>query len=193
MILSLSVIAGLLASLVRARVGRRRLTPPDFSFAWLAVAAIILQTATLRWGSDKQVALGLVTSQSLLLVVVWFNRSLPGMSVLGVGLLLNLLVIVLNGGLMPITPEMVGSLGISEWQPGQRLGATKDIVLPVANTRLWVLSDRFFLRLPSYSVAYSIGDVLIAAGAFWLMWSMSSKSASLQASTNGRPYQLQIK
>lgn len=191
MILSLSVIAGLLASLVRARVGRRRLTPPDFSFAWLAVAAIILQTAALRWGSDTQVALGLVTSQSLLLVVVWFNRSRPGMSVLGVGLLLNLLVIILNGGLMPITPEMVGSLGISEWQPGQRLGATKDIVLPVADTRLWVLSDRFFLQLPSYSVAYSIGDVLIAAGAFWLMWSMSSKPHPLLA--KARPYQLQIK
>lgn len=191
MILSLSVIAGLLASLVRARVGRRRLTPPDFSFAWLAVAAIILQTAALRWGSDKQVALGLVTSQSLLLVVVWFNRSRPGMSVLGVGLLLNLLVIILNGGLMPITPEMVGSLGISEWQLGQRLGATKDIVLPVADTRLWVLSDRFFLQLPSYSVAYSIGDVLIAAGAFWLMWSMSSKPHPLLA--KARPYQLQIK
>lgn len=191
MILSLSVIAGLLASLVRARVGRRRLTPPDFSFAWLAIVAIILQTAALRWGNNSQVALGLVVSQGLLLAVIWFNRSRPGMFVLGAGLLLNLLVITLNGGLMPITPEMVGMLGISDWQPGQRLGATKDIVLPAADTRLWILSDRFFLRLPLYSVAYSIGDVLIAAGAFWLMWSMSDKSHPLPA--NARPYQLQIK
>ncbi len=131
--------------------------------------------------SVKAVAVGLVVSQLLLLLFVWANRRLPGFWLLGLGLALNLLVILLNGGLMPIAPETVTYLfpeiPAEKWEPGQRLGTTKDVVLPRELTRLWFLSD--WLVTPKwmpYRMAFSPGDVLIAWGAFWLLWSLGGKN-----------------
>jgi len=127
--------------------------------------------------NSKLAAVALVGSQFALLLFAWANRTQPAFWLLGIGLLLNLVVIVANGGLMPITPETVAHLTKAEpglvWQVGERLGTGKDIVLNAEATRLWFLSDRFLL-LPDglgYQVAYSLGDVVIALGAFWLLFS----------------------
>jgi hypothetical protein len=120
---------------------------------------------------------GLVGTQLLLLVFVWFNRTQPGFWVLGLGLALNMLVIILNGGLMPISPETVAritpGMPAATWEVGQRFSTSKDIVLPAAEIRLGLLSDRFLLPdwVP-YRVAFSLGDVLIGLGAFSLMCSL---------------------
>jgi hypothetical protein len=112
---------------------------------------------------------------------------------LGLGLTLNLLVISLNGGLMPISPEMVGRFELrpDSWEIGSRLGSGKDIVLPIAETRLWILSDRFFLPMPSwaaYPVAFSLGDVLIAIGAFWFAACISAKRVATSPQPSAIPY-----
>jgi hypothetical protein len=191
MILLLALTFGLLASLTRAWVGGRRLTPPDLRLTWLTLVAFVPQwfvfylPATRELLADQLVVVGLVSSQALLLVFVWFNRRQPGFWVLGLGLALNLLVIVLNGGLMPISPEMAARLmpaaPLDPWQVGSRLGVTKDIILPVPETRLWWLSDRFLLSAWSYRVAFSPGDVFIAGGAFWLLWTLGgAKQAAKQ-------------
>ena len=78
---------------------------------------------------------------------------------------------------MNIQPEVVQKLipgaftGL--WAVGARFLMTKDMVLPLASTRLWFLDDR--LIVPSwmnYPSTFSVGDVLIAVGAFWLLWSL---------------------
>lgn len=126
---------------------------------------------------DEWAPILLVGSQIILLVFVWINRKKPGFWMLGAGLALNFLVIVLNGGLMPISPENVRKVypdvPADWWQVGERLGNGKDIVLTPSTTRLWFLSDRFLLPEGlGFQVAFSLGDVLIALGAFWLLWTL---------------------
>lgn len=82
---------------------------------------------------------------------------------------------------MPISPETVQWLlpdaPANSWQIGERLGFGKDIVLEKGDTILWFLSDR--IRTPlgiGYKVAFSLGDVLIALGAFWLFWSIGGRA-----------------
>lgn len=196
MILLLAVIAGLVAGLGRAWLGARRLRPPSLHLAWLVPIAFFPQLLAFRLPAtrdliaDELAAAALVISQVLLLLFVWVNRNRPGFWALGLGLVLNLMVITLNGGLMPISPETVAWLlpdaASGTWQIGARLGTGKDIVLPVAATRLWWLSDRFLL--PAWfpwRLAYSFGDVLIAAGAFWLLWSMGRQPHNARGSHGG--------
>ncbi len=95
------------------------------------------------------------------------------------GLVSNLLVIVLNHGWMPISPETIlrlkPDLPESAIHLQTRLGISKDMIMPVSQTNLVWLSD--LLTLPEwfpYKFAFSIGDVLLSIGAFLLLWSFSS-------------------
>jgi hypothetical protein len=185
MILLLAVVAGLLAGLARARCGKRRLRPPDLRLAWLVPVAFLPQwlafhlPATCGVIKDSLAAATLVSSQALLLVFAWFNRNQPGFWALGIGLASNLVAITLNGGLMPVSPETTAALlpdtQPDTWQVGARLGW--NVILPTADTRLWWLSDH--ILLPAwfpYRKALSVGDVIIAVGAFWLLWALGGKT-----------------
>ena len=186
MILLLAVVAGLFAGALRAWHNGTSLHIPELQWLWLVPIAFLPQWAAFYFGptsvaiSDTVAAVGLVVSQIGLLVFVWVNRRKPGFWALGIGLGLNFVVILLNGGLMPISPETVTRLAPNAspdaWQVGERLGTSKDVVLPVDVTRLRWLSDRFVLPAwTSYPVAFSVGDVLIAIGTFWLLWTMGTE------------------
>jgi hypothetical protein len=184
LILLLAVLAGLLAGLVRARYRKCKLQIPSLNWIWLVPVAFTLQIIALRlqaWWSnlpDMIVPAGLVSSQSILLAFAWCNRRQPGFWMLGLGLALNFIVIVSNGGLMPISSETATQITqdnlAARWEVGQRFGSSKDIVLNEADIRLGFLSDRFVLPdwVP-YRVAFSMGDMLIGLGAFWMMWSLA--------------------
>jgi hypothetical protein len=198
-VLVLAVLAGLLAGEARAWCQGHPLSPPALRRLWLVPIAFLPQWFAFNLAAgqdlipDRLAALILVVSQLLLLVFAWCNRDRPGFWALIVGLGLNLLVISLNGGFMPITPETLKQLYPSlppGWEVGGRLGGSKSILLPAAATHLLWLSDRFLL--PSWSphrVAFSLGDACIAAGAFWVLWASAGSGERLAGAIpdGGRP------
>ena len=195
MVLAAAVLIGFAAGFLRAALAQRPYRTPNLRYPALVLVAFLPQFVAFYLSRSDLPNLGglgewapviLVSTQLLLLVFAWFNRRQPGFWLLGLGLALNLLVILLNGGYMPISPETVRKnypyAPDSAWRVGQRLGNGKDIVLPVEETRLWFLSDRFtFQSGGNLFVAFSLGDILIALGAFWLLWSLGGPSKSVHA------------
>jgi hypothetical protein len=185
MILLVGILAGFFAGFLRAKLNNQPYQPIQLKSWWLVLLAFIPQflvfqfTPTSQRIPDEAAPFALVGSQIILILFFWLNRRQPGFYLLGTGLVLNFLVILLNGGLMPISPETIarllpGSPAIN-FTLGERLGNQKDVILSIAQTRLWFLSDIF--TLPGWLkvlVAFSPGDVLIALGAFWLFWSLGS-------------------
>ena len=90
-----------------------------------------------------------------------------------IGLGLNLIVILANRGWMPISSltasRLVDGNGTQSFSIGSRFGQ-KDILLLPQDMHFEILTDRFLLPgwIP-YKVAFSLGDILIALGVFWLL------------------------
>ena len=186
MILLLAILVGLSAGLVRAYLAGHRYQPAPLRHIWLVIAAFLPQILAFYLPATREAIppwlarACLVSSQVGLLAFMWLNRKQKELWVVGGGLAANLIVIAANGGLMPITPASVAALypgiNLDEGMVGSRLGWSKNIVLQGAGTHLAFLSD--CILLPGWvpwRFAFSLGDVLIAAGVFWLLWSGSDK------------------
>lgn len=184
MVLLAAVVIGCCAGIVRACWTRRPISVPRWRGVGLVTLAFMPQllafhlSATRYVLPDSAAAAGLILSQLLLVGFVWVNRDHAGFWLLGLGIGLNLAVIGLNGGFMPISPEVVSALAPTApdtWEVGERLWYGKDIVLAPADTVLWTLSDRFLT--PTHwpiRVAYSLGDIAVAAGAVVVLWALGA-------------------
>ena len=189
MILVFAVFIGLAAGLIRAWVNKTKFQITELRYPGIVILAFIPQfiafalPATRSRLPDAAVPILLILSLFFLLVFSILNIHNTGFWPMIFGLILNFLVISLNGGWMPISPETVQNLipdaPPGAWSVGSRLGYGKDMVLAVEDTKLWALSDH--LTLPAwvhYRVAFSWGDVFMSAGAIWLLWSMGKKTES---------------
>ena len=179
MILLLALVAGLLFGLAWARWRGHPYQAPELQHLSLVFVAFLPQfivvylPVTRRHFPDWLVVGCLLASQILLLGYTWLNRRLPGMPILICGVALNLAVMAANSGFMPISPQTASRLvsedSLLDIQPGSRIGA-KDILLHPQDTRFEWLADRFLTPTWSpYQAAFSLGDILIAFGAFWLL------------------------
>lgn len=180
MILFWAVLAGLIAGWARARIRGHPYQAPELKGVWLVLLAVLPQlfsfhiqrTATVI--PDHIASTILVASQIALLVFAAVNLDVPGFWALGLGLGANLVVIIANGGWMPISPEtaaqMYPDVPQQVWVSGERFGNSKDLLITVQDMRLGWLADRFIT--PDWfprRVAFSPGDVMIAIGAVWLL------------------------
>jgi len=183
MVLVIAVLVGLTAGLCRARLGKREYRVYDLKASVLVLLAFIPQffifflPQTRTRIPNNTASILFIGSLLILIVFSLFNIRKSSFWPITAGFLLNALVILLNGGWMPISPTMVQRLlpgaPQSTWQVGERLGFSKDVILSPEATRLWFLSDRF--TLPGWinlRVAFSLGDILIFAGVIWLLWSL---------------------
>ncbi len=134
--------------------------------AFLALALQLLAIFGPLGFSDIPRRVLLVSSYPLLLVFVLANLRRPGLMIIGVGLLLNFVAIASNGGLMPVSPDTLERIGrpseglaLGEWVP-----QSKDVLLAREDTRLWFLTDTLVWKNPTSINAFSVGDLVIAAG-----------------------------
>ncbi|MCK6583664.1 MAG: DUF5317 domain-containing protein [Anaerolineales bacterium] len=179
MILLIAVLAGFTTGMVVMWARRQSYRPPDLQYLWLVFLAYLPQFAIIyipgirQQVSDLWAAIHLTASQLLLLGFAWLNRKLPGMLILLIGAALNFAVMTANGGFMPISPQTASRIftreELNEISLGERIGI-KDILLEPQDTRFEILADRFLSPAWStYQVAFSLGDVFLAAGVFWLL------------------------
>jgi hypothetical protein len=100
-------------------------------------------------------------------VALWFvfvNRSVPGAWIIGLGGLCNFVAIAANGGTLPASRSALETAGIAH---GPQAFANSGVI---HHARLGFLGDVFAIPAswPVHNV-FSVGDVLIAAGAFVLL------------------------
>lgn len=158
------------------RGGRLAVTSIEPLRWWpVAVGCLVLQLyVVLAGGNAVPPALRTAViwgSHAVLTAVALANLRYRWLGVVAFGLLLNVLVMGANGGLMPVSPESLvrGGLGrvLDRVEVGQPLPRSKDVLLPVEETRLAFLSDT--LVVPWRRGSFSVGDVFIAVGVFLVL------------------------
>lgn len=141
--------------------------------SWLVPVALLIQSG-LYWTDVRGIGLGLswatlvlgTGSYFLLLFFTWRNKACPGMKWITLGILLNTLVIGLNGGVMPVDPSFLPEASRNALLEGQGTHG-----LMTSMTHLSFLADRFYLDMLGFSKqVFSVGDILIDIGIFFLVF-----------------------
>lgn len=133
---------------------------------WLLVIAFGLQAGTRflpdeSW-SDTVGLVMILSSFVLLMVLVVLNRASPGMWIAGLGVLMNLTVIAVNGG-MPVLAEAAEvASGFTVSEPDVS-SSYKHIPLD-EDSRLTFLADVIPLRIADIGEVISLGDIFLALG-----------------------------
>lgn len=141
----------------------------------LVFAGVLAQLLLLLFvppdGVSEAAAGAILVVSSLAVAVMFFlNRELPGTRIALVGVLLNMLVIGMNGG-MPISPRAAEIAGIHK--PLNQLDAEHEELN--SRTRLGWLGD--VLPFPRIQLVVSVGDVLLAAGIARLVYSQTLRES----------------
>lgn len=110
---------------------------------------------------------GFPFSLVLLLTFALLNRRHIGFLIAALGISLNLLPVLANGGLMPVSPANMEKSGhgeeLADLELGDAVPFSKNVLLEEDDTHLQFLSDRFAWDSPGLFSVFSIGDVIIAA------------------------------
>lgn len=138
----------------------------ELEYWWLLIVGFGLQAATRllpdRPWADTAGLVMVLGSFLFLMTLVAVNRSMPGMWLAGVGVLMNFTVISLNGGMPVLTEAAVVAGGFATSNP-DIVGSFKHVVLD-SSTILPALADVIPLRLAGHGQVISLGDVFLAVG-----------------------------
>jgi len=147
-----------------------------FKKAGLAIAAFLIQYILVFFGergSNLFLNSGVylhIFSYLLLLVAIWYSRSIRGMKTIGAGVLVNFIVILSNGGRMPVSVDALSKTGLDDMLPLLKSKAYAIHTILVPSSRLKFLSDIIPLPPPYPSPrVLNIGDIIMAIGVFILI------------------------
>lgn len=182
--LLLGILIGVLVGLA---VGGRvtNLLSAQLRFGLLIVAGLLVRVAT-QWLLDQGVAivdefrlLLFATSFGLLVVALWLNRTQPGLLLAMVGIAANGLAVILNGGFMPVYLPALEVAGLTATE----LSPTFHTALPTELGWEFLLAggplgDILPIAVPLLANVISLGDVLLAAGIAWFLFSTIARGSS---------------
>jgi len=152
---------------------------------WIAVLAVAV---IVRFGTEAALGAGidivetfrvplLAGAFGILLVGLWVNRGFPGLSIAFVGILSNALVMLANGGYMPIWDR---SLEIAGFAPSDVESAVHFVIRPEASAdfllRLGPLGDIIPIPFPLIRNVASVGDVFLTVGLAFFLFAATVRS-----------------
>ena len=149
-----------------------------WKFVGVVFGLFILQAAMVLYAPGQTLLqrVILIFSQIALIFLFLFNHYVPGAKLFAVGIALNVLVMVANGGWMPVTPETYQFVRPDRPVVEQaRPSNSKNIILPRSETNLWILSDMIRITLPWRRTAVSIGDVLLVVAVAQFIFQATAK------------------
>jgi len=175
MILIWAIVIGIMIGFLRrGNVGN--LARLDLHGLWLILIALIAQLLIFPLGEHPPIiSTGAgwvhILSYLLLLAFVLINLRHWQLFIMGVGLILNLVVIAFNGGLMPASENALRAAGMDAVADTLvRDSFYTNVTLMRESTNLNFLGDR--LHLPKcipLASAFSIGDLILAIGIILLL------------------------
>lgn len=192
MFLSVIVLALIVGAL--AGGGLPRLGDLKLRWLWVLFGALLLRFGAVflqqRDLVDLPLGWAVVVAYFLIFVFLWGNWRVPGLQVAAVGIGLNFLAVLINGGRMPIWP---GAFEAAGFQPDAVAGDAFHFLMPTSTVAEFVSRGGIFgdvvpLPLPVIRDVVSIGDLLLALGLFWtIVYSMTRPEAPMRPSFNLGP------
>ncbi|MEO8639839.1 MAG: MFS transporter, partial [Chloroflexota bacterium] len=163
----------------------------DLRLRWVWVLGLAL---AIRFGAGllRQTDIGLdlplgalfVATYGLIFVWLWGNWRVPGLQIAAVGIALNTLAVVLNGGQMPIWTAAFNAAGF----PPEALTNDPFHFLLTTNSvadfvrQGGIFGDVLPIPIPVIRDVVSIGDTLLMVGIFWaIVYSMTRPNAPTRA------------
>jgi MFS transporter, DHA3 family, macrolide efflux protein len=192
------LIGGILLGLVLGLVAGGSIS--NLAAVRLRWIGILFLAVMVRFGTEAAIGAGVDVVQALrlplfaisfglLLAGLWANRSNPGLSLAFVGILLNTIAVLANGGYMPV------------WRPALiQAGFDPNTVLSSFHTflpfdrldaafllRAGPLGDILPIPLPYIRNVASIGDLFLAAGLGFFLFATILRSPAEASAEEGRP------
>ena len=138
----------------------------SFDYWWLAIIALLIRRIPFAVFSPADfVSLKkavLIISYLLLIFVLVKNWRFFSVRLILLGVTMNFIAIMANGGLMPVSPAARDLAGMLPVGIGQVLPQGSGILLPLEQTRLWFLTDIIPVRA-IYGI-FSPGDAVMLGG-----------------------------
>ncbi len=163
----IALILGIIFGLVRGGT-IKRLLKPDFPHLYLLLSSLfVLMVINLLARLLPNATFAYIVTliaYLIMLSALWLNKKREFVYLVIIGLLLNFLVIAINGG-MPVSFGASNSIGVSKTEYISELSTDFKHVPMLADTKLKILADIIPLPKPyPFPHLFSVGDVFIAIG-----------------------------
>ena len=156
----------------------------------LIILACLIQGGLIFLGSKKikfvldYSSYMIIFSYIVLLLAVWYNKTLKGMKIVALGIIFNFIVIVANGGHMPVMLSGLYKAGLDDFALAIKEGTYVTHTLITEKTLFRFLADVIPLSppFPDPSVV-SAGDFLMFYGVFSLIQNAMVKKQNSESSS----------